>query len=111
MSVSGLLILTLIGVTSAGAYTIGVRSRRLRRTSLRLALGKLLECVGVAFIFLVVNTALGFAAVLMLRALGPAFVSLYVVADPALAILSVAQAIAFQALFAVRDTTESSSVS
>ena len=97
MSVSGLLILLLIGVTSAGAYLMGVRSLRLRRASLLVALGKLLECVGIALIFLVVNTALGFALVLALRALGPTFVSLYVVADPSLAILSGAQAIVFQA--------------
>lgn len=89
--------LLLIAVTSAGGYVVGVRRLGLRRTSLRAALGTSLECIGLAFMFLVLNTVLGVALVLAVRAVGPTFVSLYIVSDPLLAVLSLFQAIAFQA--------------
>lgn len=107
-TVAGLLILLLIGITTAAAYVVGVRSLGLRRACLRAALGKSLECIGVALIFLVVNTALGFIVVLTLRALAPTFVSLYVVTDLSLAVLSGVQAIAFQAWLGSREGTQSS---
>jgi hypothetical protein len=106
--VAGLLILLLVALTTAGGYVVGVRTLGLRRASLPAALGKSLECIGVALMFMIANTALGFALVLALRAVGRTFVSLYLVSDPSVAILSLLQAIAFLAWLDSRERAQSS---
>ena len=108
MPVAGLLILLLVALTTAGGYAVCVRALGLRRACLPAALGKSLECIGVALMFMMANTALGVAIVLALRAVGGTFVSLYVVSDPSVAILSLLQAIAFHAWLDARERAQSS---
>lgn len=105
---TGFLILLLVALTTAGAYVVGVRALGLRRASLQAVLGKLLECIGVALMFMVANTALGFALILAVRTVGRTFVSLYVVSDASVAILSLLQAIAFQAWLDSRGRAQAS---
>lgn len=105
---AGLLILLLVVLTTAGGYVVGVRVLGLRRASLPAALGKSLECIGVALVFTGANTALGFALVLALRSVGRTFVSLYLVSDASVAILSLLQAIAFQVWLDSRERAQSS---
>lgn len=107
MPVAGLLILLLVALTTAAGYAIGVHALGLRRASVPAALGKSLECIGVALLFMIANTALGFALILALRAAGGTFVSLYVVSDPSVAILSLLQAIAFQTWLDSRERAQS----
>jgi hypothetical protein len=56
---------------------------------------EMLECSGLAVIFLVANLAAGSALILGLRALTGQFISIYWLNDISLLVLSVIQAIAF----------------
>jgi hypothetical protein len=56
---------------------------------------EMLECLGLAVIFLVGNLAAGSALILGLRALTGQFISIYWLNDISLLVLSVIQAIAF----------------
>jgi hypothetical protein len=94
--VEALYFLFLLGVTSAAAFALGRRRWGLGGETLRGAIGRLLECAGLAVLFFLANLAAGFATVLVLRRLTGAFLSLYVNTDPALFTLSIAQAVLFQ---------------
>ena len=107
MTVAGLFILLLLGITTAVGYVIGVRALRLDPAALRFAWRQALECIGAGAVFMIANVALGFVVVLALRAAGAPFVSLYLVADPTVAMLSGLQAIVFQAWLARRDQAPS----
>jgi hypothetical protein len=89
-------VLALVVATSVGAYFLGVKGLGMTGTDLRSAIGRMLECVGVMVVFLVVNLAVGAAAVLAARAATKGFVSFYLVNDITLLILSIFQGLAFQ---------------
>lgn len=107
MTVAGLFILLLIGITTAVGYVVGVYALGLHTAALRFAWRQALECIGVGTVFMIVNVALGFLIVMAFRAAGAPFVSLYLVADPTVAMLSGLQAIVFQAWLARRDPAPS----
>jgi hypothetical protein len=85
----------LICLTSAGACFVGVRAAGLPGRILRVALGKALECIGLALVFLAVNVAAGVIAALAARYLLSTFVSLYLIADVSLLGLSFLQALTY----------------
>src|SRR5262245_53339425 len=88
-------ILALIATTSVVAYVVGRWRLGLSPGRLRPAAARLLECLGLAVLFLIGNQALGVAAILAARALTAGFVSLYLVDDTSVAVLSLLQALLF----------------
>jgi len=82
-------------LTSAGAWLLGRRRGR-SAGGLRIAVARLLECVGLTVVFAVLNTALGAALTLLARALSQGFVSLYMVTDSVLLGISALQAVALR---------------
>jgi hypothetical protein len=91
------LILIMTGLTSVGAYIIGVKWLRLCRDGLWLALGKTCEAMGLMLVFFVLNLIVGVSVVSAGRFFTGAFVSLYHMSDVALLALSLLQALTFQA--------------
>jgi hypothetical protein len=91
-----LYLLGLVLSTSLLAWIYGLRRARLSGAALRPALVRLLEWSGLALGFYVLNMLAGFAAVVLLRKLTGAFVSLYVNTDGTLAVLSALQAVVLQ---------------
>jgi hypothetical protein len=89
-------LLTLVALTSAGAYVVGRRRSGVRASGLRAALVRLLEWAGFWLMFYAANLALGFAAILVIRRITGTAVSLYVNTDATLATLSALQATAWQ---------------
>ena len=89
-------LLLLFGMTSAALYLAATRGLGTRRDALRPALGRLLECVGLAIVLAALNLAVGFLLVLALRRLTGSFVSLYLNTDGTLLALSLLQAIVLQ---------------
>jgi hypothetical protein len=89
------LVLAPVVITTAGAYLLG-RRRALPARSLRAALSRTLECVGLAVVFLLLNTLAGAAVTLLLRAVSGRFVSLYLLTDSLLVLLSALQAVALR---------------
>lgn len=92
----GPFILLLVGLTSVGAYWVGVKGLGLSGRGLRRAVGKVLECVGMMLVFLVGNLAAGMITILAARVVTREFVSLYLINDEVLVILSLLQGLAFQ---------------
>jgi hypothetical protein len=90
-------ILSLVGLTSIGSYILGVKGLRLSRSGLGLALGKACECVGLALAFFLLNMAIAMFAILAVRSLSGRFVSIYLASDITLLIVSLLQALIFQA--------------
>jgi hypothetical protein len=91
-----LYLIGLVALTSALAWVIGRRRLRLSAPSLRRALVRLLEWVGLSVVFYALNLFVGFLAVLVLRKLTGSFVSMYVNTDATLALLAAFQALVFQ---------------
>jgi len=85
----------ILGLTSAGAYLAGTRLGGLHRRELSRATMDVLGALGLAVVFLLGNLAVGTAAVLGLRAITGQFISVYVVSDATLPILSLVQAMIF----------------
>jgi len=85
-----------LALTSLGAYLIGVRGLRLPRAGLRRAAGRALDCIGLGVIFLAANLAIGGVAVLGFRAASGQFVSLYVLNDGTVVLLSLLQGLIAQ---------------
>ncbi len=81
----------LVVFTSVGAYLIGARGLRLSGSGIRKAVGKMLECFGMTFVFIGLNITVGIMAILAVRALTGEFVSLYLAADGSLLALSLVQ--------------------
>jgi hypothetical protein len=86
-------ILVVAGLTTLAA---GLAGRGGPHRSLRSAVGKTLESVGLMIAFLLGNLAVGFVLALVARAAGGGFVSLYVNDDVSIVILSVLQALVFK---------------
>jgi hypothetical protein len=87
-------ILVVVALTSAAAAMLFVRGRAHRR--LGSAIGKALETLGIAAVFLFLNLGFGFCLALLARTVAGSFVSLYLNDDVAIVILSVLQALVFQ---------------
>ena len=92
----GLFILLLVGLTSVGAYWVGAKGFGLSGRGLRRAVERVLECGGMMLVFLVGNLAAGMITILAARAVTQQFVSLYLIDDEALVVLSLLQGFAFQ---------------
>jgi hypothetical protein len=90
--VLGIAIATSVLALALAWWTGSMSRRRVVR-----AAGIALETVGAVAIFLAANVALGMTLVLGLRALTPFYPTLYEMADVALLILSVLQALMYQA--------------
>jgi hypothetical protein len=91
-----LFLLVVAALTSAGACAVGVRWLSLRPDQLRPAVLALCQVAGVAVAFLALNVALGLAIVLLARGVVGVFVSVYVLDDVYLPLLSVIQAVIFE---------------
>lgn len=94
---ASLFILTLCVMTSFMAYALRARRSRSSWQALRRAAGEALEDVGALLLFYLANLAVGLALSLVARAAG-FFISLYLLTDPAVLMLSVLQALVFQRL-------------
>lgn len=100
-------LLALVTLTSAGAYVYGRKGLRLPSQRLGPAVGKMLESLGAALCFLIVNLGLGLILVLAARTVTGDFVSVYLLDDVSLLGLSLLQALTFRwwkELSRVRDT-------
>ena len=86
-------ILMVVGLSSLAAVLVA-RGRARRR--LRSAVGKTLEALGLAAVFLLLNVGVGFCLTLLARAVGGRFVSLYHSDDVTILAVSVLQALVFQ---------------
>ena len=91
----GIFILALAGLTSLGAYFIGIGRLRLQRDCFGAAVGKMLDAVGASLIFLVVNLAAAVIIVVAVRAFTGTFVSVYGAADTVWVGLSLVQGLVF----------------
>ena len=91
-----LLLAAALAVTSLGAYLVGCRPLRLPRARLGWAVGRALDCVGLGLVFLGLNLAVGGVLVLGLRAATGRFVSLYVLNDGTILLLSLLQGMVAQ---------------
>lgn len=92
-----LFLLSLIAATSAGAlHRARRRGLSARPDAIRAAAWHVMECVGLTAVFFAANLALGALLTLVIRALTPLFVSLYLSADVSLLVLSTLQALAYQ---------------
>jgi hypothetical protein len=92
-----LFLLSLVAATSAAAlYGASRRGQAGTPGALRGAVRDALECVGLTIVFFVANLALGALLTLVVRALTPLFVSLYLSADVSLLVLSALQALVYQ---------------
>jgi len=94
--VDPLFILGIIALTSLVAYFWGTRGFGLRRERLTQATIEVLECLGLAVVFLVGNLAAGVALTLGLRALTGRFISIYWLNDISVLALSLLQALVLQ---------------
>lgn len=88
-------ILGLTALTSLAAYAVGRHRLHLPARALRPAVDRMLECLGLAVIFFASNVGIGMAGILLGRAVRGGFVSLYLLDDAVLLILSVLQAMVF----------------
>ena len=83
----------IVVLTSAGAFAIALRGIGLRGAALPGAIRQALECLGLAVLLLLGNLALGLVLVLGLRAVTGRFVSVYILNDATLPIISLVQAL------------------
>lgn len=86
-------VLGVVAATTAATIVYGRCRGRVSRASLRRAAVCTLEYVGLASFFLVLNVCLGVVGVLVLRSITRYFVSVYVINDLLLVLLSVLQAL------------------
>jgi hypothetical protein len=91
-----LLLLAVTGLTSAGACVIGVRRLGLPGDRLGQAILGMCRFAGTAIVFLALNVAIGLAGVLLARGILGVFVSVYLLNDAFLPVLSVLQAVIFE---------------
>lgn len=91
-----LFILVLVGLTSASAYLVGTKGLGMSRNGLRMAVRKMLECVGGTLVFFIANLVVGAIIILAVRVSTRKFMSLYFLDDLGLAALSFLQGLTFQ---------------
>ncbi len=91
-----MVILLLAGLTSIGMYVLGSKWLGYAQDTLGAAVTKVVECIGVVLAFFLVNLAAGLLIVLAARHLMGGFVSLYLVGDVTLLVLSLLQGLTFQ---------------
>jgi hypothetical protein len=89
-------ILLLAGLTSVGMYILGMKGLGFAAGAFGAAVIKVLEGIGIALVFCLVNLAAGTLIVLAARRLTGGFVSLYLVSDVTLLVLSLIQGLTFQ---------------
>ncbi len=89
-------ILILVALTSAGAFWFGVKGLSLPAHRLRSACRKVLETLGVMFVFLMLNVVVGTAIALTVRSFTSGFLSVYLVSDDRLLMLAPLQGLTFQ---------------
>ena len=87
-----LVLVAVLAVTSLAAYLVG--SRRLGLPRARL--GRALDCIGLGLVFLAVNLLVGSALVLAVRLATGRFLSLYVLNDGTVLLLSLLQGLIAQ---------------
>lgn len=95
MDLEQILLPALVAITSLGALVFGTRRLGLRPGSLRRAGGRALETVGLLIVFTTLNLAFGVAGILAWRGMTGEFVSLYVLNDAVLGLMSLLQALIF----------------
>ncbi len=91
-----------VTLTTLAAILYGHRSSRLSGHSFREAARTMLEYVGLSLVFLVLNLSLGTAGILIVREVTDRFVSIYVMNDAVLVLLSFLQGLLFGALLLPR---------
>ena len=85
-----------VTLTTALAFAVAVRRFRWPARAMVTASGKVLECVGIAVVFCLLNAVVGAGVILAARVVSGRFVSLYLGADHTLVALSALQALLFQ---------------
>ena len=88
-----LTLVVIVLLTSVGAFVVVTRGVGLRAATLPSAVMRALDCLGLAVLFLLGNLGLGLVLVLGLRAITGQFLSVYVLSDATLAVLSLLQAL------------------
>src|SRR5688572_26105408 len=88
-------ILIFVALTSLILYTLG-RRRGWSTAALAGAVGRMLECLGLAVVLMVLNVATAALVILVARVVAGHFFSLYLATDLTLVPLSVAQAVLVQ---------------
>jgi hypothetical protein len=86
-------VLGMVAVTTTAALVYGWRRGRLSRATLRHAAATMLEYAGLCALFLMLNVVLGAISVIVLRSTTRYFVSVYVINDLLLVLLSFLQAL------------------
>jgi hypothetical protein len=85
------LVLTSLGAVLVCVYLLGLPPAGLRR-----AAAHVVDCIGLGLVFLVVNLVIGGLMVLALRIVTDGFVSLYVLNDDTILVLSLLQGLIVQ---------------
>jgi hypothetical protein len=88
-------LLLLTATTSLGAVVVGARALGLARGRLKTAARCALEVVGASVVFFVVNLMVGLPVILAVRAFTGQFLSVYLLNDLMLIVLSTLQGIVF----------------
>lgn len=96
MSPGAIALGTALALTSLGAVLICVYRLGLPRAGLRRAAARVVDCIGLGLVFLVVNLVIGGLVVLVLRVVTDSFVSLYVLNDDTILVLSLFQGLLVQ---------------
>jgi hypothetical protein len=91
-----LFLLALVAVTSVAACAVGIAGLGLRPARLWEAGRFALQLVGMSTLFFVGNLAIGLVCVLAVRGATGTFVSVYLLNDLTLAVLSAAQGVCFE---------------
>jgi hypothetical protein len=86
-----LLIAIVVGLTSVGAYMVGVRRVGLSTAHLGTAVVTMMECVGTTLTFALINLGVAAAIIFGVRTLTAGFMSVYVLDDAVWWVLSVLQ--------------------
>src|SRR5262245_10760948 len=91
-----LILLLAVLASTAAAYYLFRRRGKSQAKSFRQAASEVMECLGIFIVFLGVNVCLGLGAILLVRSVTQIFVSLYVMDDVTLIVLSALQGFIFR---------------
>lgn len=91
------LVIPVIGVSSGVAYAVGTRRLNLPGSGVRQAVGRMLEVVGLSVVFLAINLATTIGAIVVSWLLSGNVRSLYLASEKMWIVLSLVQALVFQA--------------